>query len=154
MSEYCTCATSFDGSCQLHDRIDALTAENAALKAQLAYAASTGDECAIEVEELRKDAERYRWLVSQGDPILWDYLGGMDDDQIDEAIDKWLADDYGALAAENAALRDALYKSAEYATLFYDGSALIDGRIVDGLGLALWIKTLLESATPEQEPAP
>lgn len=32
MSEYCTCETSFDGSCQLHDRIDALTAENAALR--------------------------------------------------------------------------------------------------------------------------
>ena len=123
-------------------------AENAALKAQLAYAASTGDECAIEVESLRsrladleaerelivqraenaeatletcdllrieaierhsryvkavgelagmaariQDAQRYRWLVGQNDPIIWHYLGGMDDDQIDEAIDKWIADD-------------------------------------------------------------
>ena len=40
--------------------IERLTAENAAFKAQLAYAASTGDECAIEVEALRKDAERMR----------------------------------------------------------------------------------------------
>jgi hypothetical protein len=36
MSEYCTCATSFDGSCQLHDRIDALTAENLSLREQVA----------------------------------------------------------------------------------------------------------------------
>lgn len=40
-----------------------------------------------------QDAQRYRWLVGQNDPIIWDYLGGMDDDQIDEAIDKWIADD-------------------------------------------------------------
>ena len=36
MSEYCTCVTSFDGSCQLHDRIDALTAENLSLREQVA----------------------------------------------------------------------------------------------------------------------
>ena len=47
---------------QAADALERLTAENAAFKAQLAYAASTGDECAIEVEALRKDAERYRWL--------------------------------------------------------------------------------------------
>lgn len=35
------------------DLHDSLAAENAALKAQLAYAASAGDECAIEVESLR-----------------------------------------------------------------------------------------------------
>lgn len=46
-----------------------------------------------EAEALREDAQRYRWLVGQNDPIIWDYLGGMDDDQIDEAIDKWIADD-------------------------------------------------------------
>lgn len=40
-----------------------------------------------------QDAQRYRWLVGQNDPIIWHYLGGMDDDQIDEAIDKWIADD-------------------------------------------------------------
>ena len=46
-----------------------------------------------ELAEARRDAERYRWLSSQNDPIIWEYLGGMDDDQIDEAIDKWIADD-------------------------------------------------------------
>jgi hypothetical protein len=40
MSEYCTCETSFDGSCQLHDRIDALTAENAALRKAVTNAAN------------------------------------------------------------------------------------------------------------------
>ena len=52
---------------------DALAAENAALKAQLAYAASTGDECAIEVESLRKDAERLRVAFFE---LYRDWKGG------------------------------------------------------------------------------
>jgi hypothetical protein len=61
--------------CVLASDYDALAAENAALKAQLAYAASTGDECAIEVEALRKDAERYRWLRDATGWSIQQWLG-------------------------------------------------------------------------------
>lgn len=57
--------------CQCGDAIDrpdydALAAENAALKAQLAYAASTGDECAIEVESLRARLAEAEALFDDG----------------------------------------------------------------------------------------
>jgi hypothetical protein len=48
-------------------------AENA--EAALAYAASTGDECAIEVEALRKDAKRYRWLRDATGWSIQQWLG-------------------------------------------------------------------------------
>ena len=71
---------------QLQDQNSSLLATNYDLRKER-------DRMTDELTETRRDAQRYRWLVSQGDPILWDYLGGMDDDQIDEAIDKWIAED-------------------------------------------------------------
>ena len=40
-----------------------------------------------------RDAARYRWLVNCSDGAVWQFLSGMDDDQIDEAIDKWIDGD-------------------------------------------------------------
>ena len=82
--------------------IERLTAENAALRAEraliiqraenaeaaLAYAASTGDECAIEVEALRKDAERYRWLRdSAGNDIMEKLMAECSPPRWDELVD-------------------------------------------------------------------
>jgi hypothetical protein len=75
---------------------DSLAAENAALKAQLAYAASTGDECAVEGEALSKDAERYRWLRGSTKRVVQTHMEACvrrerlqcsDQNAIDAAID-------------------------------------------------------------------
>jgi multidrug resistance efflux pump len=50
------------------DELDRLQRELASAQAELAYARSTGDECALEVDGLRKDAERYRWLRTDAYP--------------------------------------------------------------------------------------
>lgn len=50
------------------DLHDSLAAENAALKAQLAYAASAGDECAIEVESLRSRLAEAETLLDEASP--------------------------------------------------------------------------------------
>lgn len=49
------------------------------------------------LEQAARDSARYRWLVNCNDAGVWSFLSGMDDDQIDEEIDRWMADKDSAI---------------------------------------------------------
>ncbi len=54
------------------------------------FVRSLFSEAAVEIERLRRDAERYRWLKSNGrsdSDILWDYQG----EELDRVIDSEIA---------------------------------------------------------------
>lgn len=79
----------------LRGRIDQLKTENESLRAQLAVPSDVLADC----EELRKDAERYRWLTRNWFTMTTSYSGGvkfhtggerwsaLSDGSVDEAID-------------------------------------------------------------------
>jgi hypothetical protein len=75
-----------------------LQRELAEAQAELAYARSTGDECAMEVQGWKRDAARYRWLRASYErappgvfhPAWGQYMGGNQwktPEQMDAAID-------------------------------------------------------------------
>jgi hypothetical protein len=103
MSEYCTCATSFDGSCQLHDRIDALTAENAALRSRLAKLQG-GEACCVTHGEgacqltCAKCNDELRSQLAEAE-YQWKYWMGVADDNGIKSIK-------ARLAAADALLRE------------------------------------------------
>jgi hypothetical protein len=72
---------------------DALAARLAEAEAELAYARSTGDESALEVEQWKRDAARYRWIRSpqSGQAGWWHIKFNDDPAKIDAAIDAAMA---------------------------------------------------------------
>ena len=73
---------------QLREAIEAEYRERGSLTTGEAYAAMKLPHDTSALDELRKDAERYRWLLDYGKPDLWVRCARMDSyDDVEAAID-------------------------------------------------------------------
>lgn len=80
------------------DRIESLQVDVATMRSRCELLLGVIDAREAQIAAVEADAKRYRWLVTCNDGGVWTFLSGLDDDQIDEAIDKWIADDSAAPA--------------------------------------------------------
>ena len=77
--------------CVLARDYDALRLQLADIESQNRVMWDVASDREARLAESARDSQRYRWLVNCNDAGVWAFLAGMDDDQIDVAIDKWMA---------------------------------------------------------------